>query len=178
MKTSNKITTGLLGIIPGLGQIFTGRYLRGFVLFFSSLILFDLAFIIIPFLWGGTDLANISRGLVFSALIIWIYNLIDIARIVWWRERETLIQQKKPLFQSAFTCYLQNEIAGARKEFRKILQHDRDDIDALFYLGVIARQAGKTSQARRYFEKSLRRDENQKWLWEIERTLETTDEHG
>lgn len=164
MKKSTKLTAVTLSIFPGLGQILTGRYLRGFVFFFSFLIFMDFAFVIIPCVWGVSD---VKKALEISSVIIWCYNIMDILRIVWWRERAHLTEKKTPFFQKTITYYLQNNFPEARKELKKILRLDRDDVDALFYLGAIAYQEGKIGRAKCYFNWSIQLDPNEKWRWEV-----------
>lgn len=173
MKTTTKISAGVLSIIPGLGHILTGRYIRGYIFFFSFLIFIDLAFIILPFVLESYQINAASQAFIIAAVIIWFYSVIDIARIIWWREREIIQKRKIPLFHKVFILYLQNNLAEAEKNLRKLLKIDRDDLDTLFYLGVIYHGQGKRRRARYYFNKSLQLDETQKWQWEISKISES-----
>jgi len=172
MKTKTKISAGILFIIPGLGQILTGRYLRGFILFFSFVILIDLSLVILPFVWENYQIEAVRPVFIIAAVIIWFYNIIDILRIIWWRERENLQKRKITIFQKAFTMYLQDNLIEAEKILRSLLKMDRDDVDTLFYLGVISHRQGKRGRARSYFNKLLQLDETQKWSWEINKISE------
>lgn len=171
MKTSTKVSALILSLMPGLGQILTGRYWRGMVLFFSLLIFVDLALIILPCVWGYTQIRDISLALLVSAGIVWLYNMVDILRIIWWRERRSFQEKKKPLFQEALALYLRNDLGGALKKFRQILGLDRDDSDALFYVGMVFKNQAKLKRARRYFTRCLLLDETEKWSWEVEQEL-------
>ena len=71
-----------------------------------------------------------------------------------------------------FESYLKNNLPETQQQVKEILRLDRDDPDALFYLGVVSYLTGKTSRAGRYFNQSLQIDETEKWRWEIERILE------
>jgi tetratricopeptide (TPR) repeat protein len=105
--------------------------------------------------------------------MIWIFNIIDIMRIIWWRERENIKKLKEPLFLTTFSAYIQNDLEVAEKQLRKLLRIDRDDTDALFYMGVISFRKNKIRRAKRCFEKSLQFDEARKWTYEIENILES-----
>jgi len=173
MKIATKIWALVLSIIlPGLGQVLTGRHRRGVVLFFAYLVFLDLAFIILPCLWGEMLLARIlSKGLFISALIIWCYNIIDILRIIWWRERRSLREKKKALFGEVINLYLQNNLMQARTKANEILRIDRDDPDAFFYLGLMAKKETKDNLAQKYWTQSLVLDETEKWRWEIDNLI-------
>ncbi|MBI4834035.1 MAG: tetratricopeptide repeat protein [Planctomycetes bacterium] len=171
MKKSTKLTAVALSIFPGLGQILTGRYMRGFILFFSFLLFMDFALVIIPCLWSDYYVRDISRALVISSVLIWCYNIMDILRIVWWLERASLTEKKAPFFQKTIAYYLQNNFPEARKELKNILRLDRDDADALFYLGAIAHREGKYPAAIRFFHYCLQLDQTEKWRWEISQLI-------
>ncbi|MCK4909362.1 MAG: hypothetical protein KAS70_05640 [Planctomycetes bacterium] len=172
MKTLSLILSLLP--LPGLGQIIMGRYFRGTVFFLSFVILVDLAFIIFPTLWGPAEARQLSNLLILIALFIWAYNIFDIIRIVYWRERASLQERKKDLFREGLTLYLRNDLHEARKIFSRILKLDRDDPDAIFYLGVIARYLDQPRRAARLFQRCLSLDETEKWRWEINEHLKKT----
>lgn len=173
MNKKTKVSAGLLSLIPGLGQILTGRYLRGFVLFFSFVIFIDFILVISPCVWGSEQAKTSCDALIIAAIIIWIYNIIDMVRIIWWRERDALRKKKIPLFNKAFALYLQDNMAETEKNLRSLLKLDRDDSDALFYLGVISFRQRKSGRAHSYFNKALQLDVTQKWQWEISKISES-----
>lgn len=158
-----KIIAVLLAPLPGLTQIYLGRYLRGMLFFFAFVILFDLGLVIIPCLLLAYPTNPVSRGFYIGAGMLWCYHLWDVIRILWWRERRSLQDRKRPLFHNALAWYLQDKLSEATTVFREIIKLDRDDPDALFYLGMICQASGKKYQAKYLFQKSLNVDPSEKW---------------
>ncbi len=166
-----KIMSILLAPFPGLTQIYLGRYLRGILFFFGFVILLDLGLVIIPCLLLAVPSNPASNGFYLGAGVFWCYHVGDIIRIIWWRERKDLREKKNLLFQDALALYLQDKLDAAQTAFRKILKIDRDDPDALFYLGKIYQAAGKKYQAKYLFQKSLNLDPREKWRWVIQEEI-------
>ncbi|MBI4712576.1 MAG: hypothetical protein HY762_04655 [Planctomycetes bacterium] len=162
-----KLLALLLSVfLPGLGQVWLSRYRRGIALFFSVVILLDLALVIIPF--SVPSLSAIIFILWAFAVIIYIYNLNDIIWVVFLRERRSLAEKKKPLFQEGVKFYLANNLDNAAESFRQVLKLDRDDIDVMFYLALVYKNMGKHGNGRRMFNKCSNLDLNNKWKQQIQ----------
>lgn len=162
-----KLFALLLSIfLPGLGQVWLSRYRRGIAIFFSVVILLDLALVIIPF--SAPSLSAIIFVLWTLAVIIYIYNLKDIIWIVFLRERRSLTEKKKPIFQEGVKFYLTNNLANAAESFYQVLKLDRDDIDAMFYLALVYKNMGNYNLADRMFSQCSNLDLNEKWKQQIE----------
>lgn len=149
-------------LFPGLGQVLLSRYLKGVLIFFSTIILLDLSFIIFPFILPNTHY-QLNNILKISAVLIYLYNLGDIFNIVYYRHRAFLREKKELLIKQGLTYYLQNDIDSAHKEFIKAYKLDKDDIDTIYYLSKAKKLLGKTIQEKRLLRKLVKFDFNYKW---------------
>ena len=149
---------------PGLGQVLLSRYLKGLLIFFSVIILVDLSFVILPFIWGWQDSAQVRTFGSILAASIYLYNLWDIFNIIYYRKRKSLRKEKDILLKAGIKCYLQNDLYGARKELKKALKLDKDDIDVLYYLFRIEEFLGETDRGKRLLNKLSLLDFDKKWV--------------
>lgn len=149
---------------PGLGQVLLSRYLKGFFIFFSVIILIDLSFVILPFMWGWQDSAQARVSVGILAASIYLYNLWNIFNIVYYRKRKSLQRVKEVLLKAGIKYYLQNDLYGARKELKKALKLDGDDIDVLYYLFRIEESLGETARGKRLLNKLSLLDFDKKWV--------------
>ena len=76
-------------------------------------------------------------------LCVYLYNLWDIFNIVYYRKRKSLQEKKKILLKQGIKYYLQNDLYAARKELKKTLKLDKDDIDIIYYLSRIEKTLGE-----------------------------------
>lgn len=167
-----KIISILLSPLPGLTQIYLGRYFRGMIFFFSFVLLLDMGLVIIPCVLFAYPDNPVSRGFYMGAVMIWGYHVWDVMRILWWRERKVIQDKKKELFHQMLICYLQDKLTEAVMVLKEILRLDRDDSDAFFHLGVIAKVQGKKYRAKYLFQKSLSLDPAEKWRWAIQEEVQ------
>ncbi len=165
---SLKVMALLLSPLPGLTQIYLGRYFRGMLFFFSFILLVDLGLVIIPCVLFAYPDNPVSRGFYMGAGMVWCYHIWDVIRILWWRERKVIQDKKNKLFHQMLICYLQDKLAEAVMVLEEILRMDRDDSNAFFYLGVIAKARGKKYRAKYLFQKALSLDPVEKWRWVIQ----------
>jgi len=147
---------------PGLGQVLLSRYLKGLLIFFSVIVLLDLALLIIPFLLP--TLYALRSTLYALCLCIYLYNLWNIFNMIYYRKRKSLRKEKDILLKAGIKCYLQNDLYGARKELKKALKLDKDDIDVLYYLFRIEGFLGETARGKRLLNKLSLLDFDKKWV--------------
>ncbi|MEU7304373.1 tetratricopeptide repeat protein [Streptomyces sp. NPDC007206] len=62
------------------------------------------------------------------------------------------------LLQSGLQSQAQQDLAGAAKSYRRVLEIDPRNKDAWYRLGLIAQQNGRTAEARADFDKALKTD--------------------
>ncbi|HLD36499.1 MAG TPA: hypothetical protein VJC37_07235 [Planctomycetota bacterium] len=149
---------------PGLGQVLLSRYLKGLFIFFSIIILVDLSSVILPLIWGWQDSAQARTFAGILAAVIYLYNLWDIFNIVYYRKRKSLQRKRGELLKAGIKYYLQNDLYGARKELKKALKLDKDDIDVLYYLFRIEGSLGETAREKRLLNKLSLLDFDKKWV--------------
>ncbi|MEK7309660.1 MAG: hypothetical protein AAB038_02440 [Planctomycetota bacterium] len=97
-------------------------------------------------------------------LCVYLYNLWDIFNIVYYRKRKSLQEKKKILLKQGIKYYLQNDLYAARKELKKTLKLDKDDIDVLYYLFRIEESLGETARGKRLLNKLSLLDFDNKWV--------------
>ena len=73
-------------------------------------------------------------------------------------------KEKDILLKAGIKCYLQNDLYGARKELKKALKLDKDDIDLLYYLFRIEEFLGETARGKRLLNKLSLLDFDKKWV--------------
>ncbi|MBI2924023.1 MAG: hypothetical protein HYY18_23445 [Planctomycetes bacterium] len=155
--------------IPGAGHVFLGRCCRGLVLFFWF-----------AFFLNGSAVAPVfeslgaridPRGFLAAAGLIWLYSVLDLLRILIWRNRKALEEKKRERFLSAFSFYLKGEYGRARAKLRNVLGMDRDDPDAHFHIAMTYKREGMKRLARRHFRRALSVDPFRKWGEEVKREL-------
>ena len=73
-------------------------------------------------------------------------------------------KEKDILLKAGIKCYLQNDLYGARKELKKALKLDKDDIDVLYYLFRIEGFLGETARGKRLLNKLSLLDFDKKWV--------------
>jgi hypothetical protein len=149
---------------PGLGLVLLSRYLKGLLIFFSVIILVDLSFVILPFIWGWQDSAQVRTSVGILVAAIYLYNLWNIFNIVYYRKRKSLQKKKEALLKAGIKYYLQNDLYGARKELKKALKLDNDDIDILYYLFRIEGFLGEAAREKRLLNKLSLLDFDKKWV--------------
>ena len=152
---------------PGLGQVLLSRYLKGLIIFFSIIILLDLSFIIIPFVViPATDSAGPTICFTFNmvSVFVYLYNLWDIFNIVYYRKRKSLRKKKDILLKEGIKYYLQDDLYSARKELKRALKLDKDDIDMLYYLFRTEKSLGEAVREKRLLNKLNLLDFDKKWV--------------
>ncbi|MDI6787299.1 MAG: hypothetical protein QME51_02880, partial [Planctomycetota bacterium] len=137
--------------LPGIGQVLLSRHARGVIIFFSIIILLDIALIILPLYDGSAFgvygakgatlrsefMAPSAAPLYALCFIVYAYNLWDIFNIVYWSNRRALKEKKKTILKRAITYYLKADIDSSRDELKKALKLDKEDINVLYYLSKV-----------------------------------------
>jgi len=149
---------------PGLGQVLLSRYLKGLFIFFSVIILLDLSLVILPFMLGWQDSAQIRTTGIILVASLYLYNVWDIFNIVYYRKRKSLKARKDILLKEGIKYYLQNDLYGARKELKNALKLDSDDTDVLYYLFRIEESLGEGARKKRILNKLSLLDFDKKWV--------------
>jgi tetratricopeptide (TPR) repeat protein len=156
-------------VVPGAGHVFLGRAPRGIFLFFWFLFFVN-AWLVAPVL-SAWALSPDPKGMLAAAGVIWLYAVLDLLRILIWRNRKALDDAKRERFLGAFGLYLRGEYARARQKLKGVLRMDRDDPDAMFHIAMTYKREGIPRLAKRYFRRSLRVDPWRKWEDEVRREL-------
>jgi hypothetical protein len=71
-RRKSPFLAAVLSLIPGLGQIYIGYYVRGFV---------TVAVFLITFTSGIETHSDLAPVLILSAIFIWVFNIIDAGRM-------------------------------------------------------------------------------------------------
>ncbi len=166
----------LLTVVPGLGHIYAGRQWRG-------LLLFALFAIAINGYVAGTEMTRsedrtvrergrqVRVACTVGAIGVWIFALVDIARLSKQFESKPRRERKDYHFKRGLHHYLAGTYESARGEFLTVLKLDSMDADARYYLGMTHQALGNKRRAVRAFKRCLAADTEKKWNWEAKAQL-------
>lgn len=166
----------LLAAVPGLGHLYVGRQWRG-LLFFG---IFALA--VNGYFTGVQMTRSPTRAVrqvgqhvrlfcAIGAAAIWLYSVLDVARLSKQFETKPLRERKDYHFKRGLHHYLAGAFESACGEFLTVLKLDPMDVDARFHLGMTHRALGQNRRAARAFKRCLADDPDGKWKWEAEAQL-------
>lgn len=159
--------------ICGAGQILYKKFKRGFfffIIFLLSLSFGCYRFFIQEITTSVTYFKEIEIKISFFyfglALLIWLYNLVDIFEIYNYISNLS----KEDHYEQGRIASLTGDYNRARTEFEKALKLNRQDKDALFQLGRAYFYLGMENKAKKIFDKYLKSGDK-KWINKIQEIL-------
>ena len=158
--------------LPGAGQLLLGRSLRGLSIAAVWGLVADGVILGFygPFVGPWTDSLVAGSGIL--GILVWSYSLYDVWHRGFGRFRESVRIEIYKHFRTGLVHFLGRDYAAAAHEFRFVLNLDDEDVDALFYLGLSAKEMGNAPRSRRLLKKCQALDTSGKWKTEIDSCLE------
>jgi tetratricopeptide (TPR) repeat protein len=154
-----KLIALILSIIqPGLGQVLMNRFLKGAVIYLSTIILACAILLINHTPWISPDkiyLGRLTIALVSIILLLWAYNLIDILKLTYHPSGQMEIEKQR-IFREGLDYYTKGNLLMALPKFRQVVQFDPQDIDGILYLGMCCQKLGQLDKADKLFKKYMR----------------------
>lgn len=157
----------LLSIIPGLSQLYRGRLYLGAILFVLFLFASNGAAALLLFF------QNVSTGFSLKLFflmggMVWLFNMAEtLRRTVFWNE-EKRRAIREDLFRKGVRLYLEGLFQEACQAFSSCLRLDPKNPDILIYLGMVKRNQGDFSSAKRFLNRCRKRDIAGKWSQEVD----------
>lgn len=156
----------VLALVPGWGHIWLHRKTQGLFLFMLFAAAVNCALV--------TDLALPSRHQDLVVRLSWgvaaailAFSVADVFRSTILRRRPGQRQKRVRYLRKAIMHYLRDEVGQAEEALAKILRFDPRDATALVYLGMLHRDAGRTREAKRAFERALAADQDGRWRVDV-----------
>jgi len=156
---------------PGLGHLFRGLNAKGLTLAvcFTMTLCSLLAG---TYLYGGQRDMSVFTLLCLGAMVVlWVIAFVDIIKSMYFVDERATEEEKQRLYRQALEFALRGELKGAANSLEAVLKLDRYDRDALFQLGLVQLRLGDTRRGRKLLKESLDADDEDKWIWEVQRLL-------
>ncbi len=166
MKIADVLPPCISVVLPGCGHIAAGRHAKGLLIFFffgfavDGIVYGRAQFFLRPE-QGSSAVYVVS---LIAAIGLWAYAVGDTVRLALRSRRvEAKADVADDHIRQALVAYLGEDFDAAEATCKAALRINREDADALFYLGVAQAHAGRTRQARRTLRRCLRADVDSKW---------------
>ena len=166
-------------ICPGCGHISLGLARRGLLLLFCFAAFLAATILANTMLVGAMAARLFVAGICLSAFV-WLVALIDLLRIgrrikedmgKFVLEAPGVETHPSSLYREGRVSYLKGEFEKARKFFRRSLEKDPADIDALYQLARVNLELRDMDAARELFNRYLKQEKGVKWRMEAENCL-------
>lgn len=169
-----RLWIALLGIWPGLPQIWSGQEVLGLILASLFALTLNLA-IVSRFLWTELLPDGVPGFVAALAALNWLAALGYTAWWLWRCHPQRFRPDIDRLFREATELYLQGRWNDSRRRLEQVLALDETDADALMQLGALFVRTDQPALARRAFRQCLELDGGSKWRWEISQALAKLD---
>ncbi len=158
-------------VVPGLGQLILGRPFVGLALFAAFSVAANAALLgrvlrtdeVVP-----TDLFVYGTPI---ALLVWVVAVVHAYAVGLAIDRVAARRRRRDLLREGLFHYVSGDWNVARERFRAAtdasIDPDREEIDALFHLGVVLYRMGDAPGALRAFRTLGRRDFERKWADDV-----------
>jgi len=170
-----RLQTTVLGILPGLAHILVLDRAGAGTVFFLLFVLGADAAVTGRYLLEEDYAADLFTAGILLAAASWLVSYVDVVRLTLLRNYEKRAALRRTLTRDGVRRYAAGDHGGAREAFRKCLDLDARDPDALFWYGCVEARRGKFRRARRAFRRCLHHDAAGTWAWEVGRQLEGLD---
>ena len=173
MKTPDKYqhiaSTALSIVLPGMGHFFLGYWVEGFILSFIYSVALQ-GFLIGVFVSPGRFASALPVTFFVMLVAVWLATQgLFILKVR--SEEQKDLEERNRLFRKFMIAMLKNDLENARRQLERILETDREDVDALFHLCQLLRATGDNEGAEKVLKRCRDFDEEGKWKWELVDTI-------
>ena len=92
-------------------------------------------------------------------------------------ESNTTVMSEQEIQQQVQKLWASNDTQGARKLLEEILEHDKDNLNAMFVLAQISEYEGKFEEAANYYQKTYNKDMQKELKERIANVYEQADKY-
>ena len=172
-KYQHIASTALSIALPGMGHFLLGYWVEGFLLSLVYSIALQ-GFLIGVFVSPGKFASALPVSFLILLVVVWLATqALFILKVR--GEEEKDFEKRSRLFRKFMIAMLKNDLEDARRQLERILEADREDVDALFHLHQLLKATGDNEGAGKMLKRCRDFDEKGKWKWELADTLPSSE---
>lgn len=160
-------------VLPGFGHIVLGHPWSGLLIFTLFSTMLNAAVMSLLLRTGGDIALQIRPVAPVLALAIWLFAVVRAWQLGLAIDRTAAYRRRRTLLREGLLRYVVGNLEEARGLLEQAvaprLDPDREEVDALFHLGVLCLRSGDRIAARRAFRRLEARDRQGKWRSELAR---------